>query len=125
MADSLPRVLLVDDESDIVNVLKQGLKLKGFKVDAFTDPARALIEFKPDFYDFLITDIRMPEINGFELYRKIREIDRKIKVYFLTAFDIYEKEAESMFPSLNAKRFIKKPIRYQDLAQTLLEDHAQ
>jgi len=67
------RVLLVDDESDIVSVLKQGLKLKGFEVDEFTDPRKALEQFKPDYYDLVVSDVKMPIMNGFQLCRKIRE----------------------------------------------------
>lgn len=113
------RVLLVDDEADIVSVLKQGLKLKGFEVDAFTDPRKALEQYKPDYYDFIVSDIRMPNMTGFQLIRKIREQDTGARIYFLSAFDIYAKEAESVFPTLGSKAFIKKPIRYEELAAIL------
>ena len=113
------RVLLVDDEADIVFVLKQGLKLNGFEVDGFTDPRRALEQFKPDYYDFIISDIKMPHMTGFQLVRKIREHDTKARIYFLSAFDIYAKEAESVFPTLGSKAFIKKPVRYEELATIL------
>jgi DNA-binding response OmpR family regulator len=115
------RVLLVDDEPDIVSVLKQGLKLKGFEVDGFTDPRKALEQFKPDYYDLVVTDIKMPIMNGFQLCRKIREQDESVRFYFLSAFDIYAKEAETMFPTLGSKCFIKKPIRYEDLAAILMQ----
>ena len=114
------RVLLVDDEPDIVSVLKQGLKLKGFEVDGFTDPRTALDQFKPDYYDFVVSDIKMPGISGFQLCRRIREKDPKAKIFLLSAFDIYEKEAESMFPTLQTEAFIKKPIRYDELAARLM-----
>ena len=64
------RVLLVDDESDIVSVLKRGLKLKGFEVDGSTYPLKALEKFQPDYYDIVVSDIKMPIINGFQLCRK-------------------------------------------------------
>ena len=118
-AKSPLRVLLVDDEPDIVSVLKQGLKLKGFEVEGFTDPRNALEQFKPDYYDIVVSDVKMPDINGFQFCRKIKELDAKVKIFFLSAFDIYAKEAESMFPTLRAKAFIKKPIRYEDLATKL------
>jgi DNA-binding response OmpR family regulator len=120
LAEKTLRVLLVDDEPDIVSVLKQGLKLKGFEVDGFTDPRMALGQFKPDHYDFVVSDIKMPGINGFQLCRKIRERDPKAKIFLLSAFDIYEKEAESMFPTLQTEAFIKKPIRYDELAARLM-----
>lgn len=112
-------MLIVDDESDIISVLKQGLKLEGFEVDGFTDPRKALEQFKPNYYDFVVSDIKMPNINGFQLCRKIRQKDSKVRVYFLSAFDIYAREAETMFPTLGSKVFIKKPIRYQELAAIL------
>lgn len=113
------RVLLVDDEPDIVSVLKQGLKLKGFEVDGSTDPLKALEKFQPDYYDIVVSDIKMPIINGFQLCRKIREKDSRVRIFFLSAFDIYAKEAEVMFPTLSSKTFIKKPIRYEELAEIL------
>ena len=113
------RVLIVDDEPDIISVLRQGLQLEGFEVDGFTDPRKALEQFKPNYYDIVVSDIKMPYINGFQLCRKIRERDAKARVYFLSAFDIYAREAETMFPTLGSKVFIKKPIRYQELAAIL------
>lgn len=64
----------------------------------------------------------MPGMNGFQFCRKIREQDPRVKIYFLSAFDIYAKEAESMFPTLGTKVFIKKPIRYEELAAKLIQD---
>ena len=119
MAAKPLRVLLVDDEPDIVSVLKQGLKLNGFVVDGFTDPGKALEQFRPDYYDCIVSDIKMPNLSGFQLCRKIRERDPQVRIYLLTAFDIYAKEAETIFPSLGLKSFIKKPIRYQELAEIL------
>jgi len=113
------RVLLVADEPDIVSVLKQGLKLKGFEVEGFTDPRKALEQFKPGCYDIVVSDVKMPDINGFQICRKIKERDANVRIYFLSAFDIYAKEAEIMFPTLGSKAFIKKPIRYEDLATKL------
>jgi DNA-binding response OmpR family regulator len=79
------RILLVDDESDITTALKMYLELQGFHVDAFTDPVNALAQFKAGFYQLLILDIKMPEMNGFELYTEIKKKDDTIKVFFLTA----------------------------------------
>lgn len=124
MTSKPPRVLLVDDEQDIVSVLKQGLKLEGFEVDGFTDPQKALEQFKPDYYDFLVSDIKMPNMNGFQLCRQIREKDARIEIHLLSAFDIYEKEAESMFPTLRSTTFLKKPIRYQELAEKLMKSRS-
>ena len=113
------RILLVDDELDIVSVLKKGLQLKGFEVDGFIDPLKALEKSNPDYYDIVLSDIRMPGMNGFQFCRKILEKDPKVKIFFLSAFDIYEKEAETVFPTLKPK-FIKKPISYEDLTAVLV-----
>ena len=115
------RVLLVDDEPDIVTVLKQGLKMKGFEVDGFTDPHEALAKFKPNYYDLVVSDIKMPNMNGFQLCRKIKEQDNRVGIYFLSAFDIYANEAKSMFPTLGTNAFIRKPIRYEELAAVLVQ----
>lgn len=69
--------MVIDDESDIVSVLTRGLTLKGLEVHGFSDPAEALKHFKPGSFDFVITDIKMPEINGFQLFRKLREKDER------------------------------------------------
>ena len=67
------KILIVDDESDITLALKMYLESQGFHIDTFTDPTRALSQFKPGFYDLLIFDIKMPEMNGFELYKEIKK----------------------------------------------------
>ncbi len=121
MTAKVLRVLLVDDESDIVSVLKRGLELKGFEVDGFTDPQKALEKFRPNYYDVLVTDIRMPVMNGFQLCRKVQEKDPKVRVVFLSAFDIYAEEANMMFPTLRSKSFVKKPIGYDQLAKMLMK----
>jgi DNA-binding response OmpR family regulator len=122
MSQKLLRVLLVDDEHDIVQVLKLGLKLNGFEVDGFTDPRQAVEQFQPDYYDAVLVDIRMPGIDGFEVYRRIRQKDANIKIYFLSAFDVYEFHVKEMFPDPSLVEFIRKPINYKVLAQHLMKD---
>jgi DNA-binding response OmpR family regulator len=80
------QILVVDDESDITLTLKRVLENSGFIVDLFNDPILALKNFKANFYDLIILDIRMPKMNGFDLYKQIRKIDNKVKVCFLTAW---------------------------------------
>jgi DNA-binding response OmpR family regulator len=70
------RILVVDDESDICFVLESVLGENGFVVDSYDDPLTALEKFKPDFYNLVILDIRMPELNGFSLYREIKRLDK-------------------------------------------------
>ena len=106
---------MVDDEPDIVNSLKTGLELHGFKVDAYTDPERLIAEYKPGRYEIMLLDIRMPKLNGFELYREIKKKDEKAKICFLTAFDVYQDEFQKMFPTVHVNCFIRKPIRIAEL----------
>jgi two-component system, OmpR family, response regulator ChvI len=104
------RIAVVDDETDIAEVLKRGLEQNGFSVDAFTDPEIALMKFKPSTYDLMIIDIRMPKLNGFDLYRELRKKDSKVKVVFLTAFEIYYEEFRKMFPTIDVRAFVRKPV---------------
>ena len=111
------KILIVDDEADITFTLKEGIEKSGlFSVDTFNDPQLALSNYKSDYYDLLIIDIRMPSMTGFELYRKIREIDSKITVCFITAYETYyEKFRQEFFPLEEIKGFIRKPIQVEDL----------
>ena len=112
----LRRILLVDDEVDVISVFKMILEMNGYEVDAYTDPTSALDDFKPNFYGLLLLDIRMPTINGFELYRKMRNIDDKVSVCFITAFEDYREEFKESFPMLDEfKYFIRKPKAIEDL----------
>jgi DNA-binding response OmpR family regulator len=117
----MTRIFLVDDEPDIANSLKAGLERKGFVIDAFTDPQQALAHYKPHSYDLLLIDIRMPKLNGFELVREIRKSDVEAVVWFLTAFEVYYEEFRKMFPNLDVKSFIRKPISAADLAAKINE----
>jgi PleD family two-component response regulator len=83
------RIMTVDDDEDVVFCLRAVLQETGlFDVDGYTDPQHALCSFKPGEYDLAILDIRMPKMNGFELYRKIKLIDKIVDICFLTA--VYE-----------------------------------
>ena len=107
----------MDDEADITFTLKEGIEKSGsFSVDTFNDPQLALTNYKSGYYDLLIIDIRMPRMTGFELYRKIREIDSKVTVCFITAYETYyEKFRQEFFPLEEIKGFIRKPIQVEDL----------
>ena len=120
------RVLIVDDEPDLNLTLKMILEDNWFKVDSFTNPLLALSAFKEDRrrkYDLLILDIKMPDMNGFELYEQIKKIDSKVQVCFLTAFgEGYTEEFKKMFPSSSVGvSFIRKPIRVDDLVKKVKE----
>ena len=107
----------MDDEVDILHVFKKGLEIHGFQVDAFSEPDRVIAVFKPCYYDFIILDVRMPKLNGFDLARLMWKKDDTAKVCFLTAFEIYEDEARKVFKDLKTHCFIKKPISPKALVQ--------
>ena len=112
------RILVVDDEPDVSLTLKIALEEKGFKVDAFNDPVLALENFRANNYDLLILDIKMPQMNGFELYIEIRKIDNKVKVCFLTALSElhnYEAFRKEVFPRAGERYFIQKPIENEEM----------
>ena len=111
----MKRIAVVDDESDITNVLKKGLERQGFAVDTFNDPHSAVARFQPKYYGLMIIDIRMPIINGFDFYRQLKQRDTSVKVCFLTAFQIYYEEFRKMFPTIDVKAFIRKPISISNL----------
>ena len=115
-----PSILLIDDENDIVVTLKKGLEGKGFEVDAFDASPQALQQFKPYRYDVVITEISMPILNGFEVYKIIRKQDEKVRIFFMTAFEVTEQEVKLAFPNLPPKSFITKTITIEKLV-TLIE----
>src|SRR5919202_1613315 len=112
------KILIVDDEPDITSSFDMILQMNGFEVDAFNDPLLALSNFKPNVYGLALLDIRMPKMNGFELYNKIKDIDNKIETCFITAFEDYREEFKESFPGLEeAKYFIRKPKAIEDLVK--------
>ena len=112
---------MVDDERDIIIVLKKGLEKFGFNVDAFDDPLVALSNFKANYYDIGLLDIKMPNMSGFELYEKLNVMDSNMKFCFMTAFEVYEQEFQKMFPNLDI-RLIRKPVRLSQLVDILEKD---
>ena len=105
------RVLLVDDELDIVYLVKVGLERKGFEVDSYVDPILALQNFKRGTYQLLILDIRMPKMNGLDFLDKIKKEDDKIKVCFFTASEEFASNYKHVFKNSQDKfLFISKPI---------------
>jgi len=119
--DKMKRILVVDDESDVCFVLGKVLVENGFVVDSYENPRLALEKFKTDLYDLLILDIKMPDLNGFELYREIKRLDKKVKVCFLTAGELYYGEYPDIFSSLHASSFIRKPIENEELMKRINE----
>jgi CheY-like chemotaxis protein len=133
------RILLVDDDPDILFTFKEGLEEElpdvdkskkifdraiKIQVDTFADPKEALSSFKAGVYDLLLLDIRMPDMNGFELYEELEKIDDKPKVCFITAYELYYEALKKDFPDLDVGCFIKKPISIEDLATRISEELA-
>ena len=113
MSQTRGRVLVVDDEIDTAQTLGRMLETSQFTVDVFTNSKEVLATFEPDHYDLAVIDIRMPGMNGFELYSEIKSIDYKIKVLFLTALsDLhdYDDFKFKVSPQLHQRHFAQKPV---------------
>jgi CheY-like chemotaxis protein len=113
------RILIIDDEADITSALKRGLEKFGFTVEVSNNPLSILSNYKAGYYDLLIMDIKMPEMDGFELYQVIRKLDNRTKVCFWTAFEIAYEELVKTFPTMNERYFIKKPVTLEDLVDRI------
>jgi DNA-binding response OmpR family regulator len=112
------KVMIVDDQLDLSLLLKTLLEENNFKVDWYSDPVLALNKFKRNSYDLLLLDIKMPKMNGFELYRELKKIEKRVKVCFLTALTElheYDKFKEEVYPKEDERYFIPKPIESEDL----------
>jgi DNA-binding response OmpR family regulator len=114
------RILIVDDEPDLTNLSILVLEHYGYKVDASNDPEEALSKYRPGSYDLIILDIKMPKMDGFELYQELKKKDNNAKICFLTASELYYKEfREKEFRSLDRNLFIRKPIDNEELAKEI------
>jgi DNA-binding response OmpR family regulator len=109
------RILILDDEMDSNITVEAVLQDNGFKVDSYEDPILALENFKSYFYDLVILDIKMPQMDGFVVYNEIKKLDNRIKVCFLTAGDIYHGIYTDSFSSVDVECFIRKPIENEEL----------
>ena len=92
-------------------------------MDSFNDPILAFNYYKVNFYDLVILDIKMPKMDGFELYTKIREKDSKVKICFLTAIAAFNEEFRKirlvLGKTINEDYFIQKPVEMEDLLKKL------
>jgi len=114
-------ILLLDDELDVVTPLSQLLKKCGFHIFAFTNPLLALEHFRLNSknYGLVISDLRMPGMNGYEFIKKVKEIKPEVKVFFMTAFKINDLEFRKVLPSVIIDEFIQKPVSGNDLATVI------
>ena len=119
----LANKLVVDDDSDISHVLKQGLLNNRILVSAFTNPEEALKNFQSNSKDYclMLSDIRMPGMSGIRLARKVKEINPKVKVILMTSFEIKDNEFSKVFPSAQVDGFAQKPIHIKDLTNKILD----
>src|SRR5919197_3164513 len=115
------KILVVDDEPDSSTIFRLALEDKGFDVHAFNDSTLALSTFKPNSYDLVVLDIKMPKMNGYELCEKIKKIDDKVKVCFLTASEEqYNEEIKKKSYSASSSScfditLIRKPVTLEEL----------
>ena len=119
------RVLFVDDNNDILLTIKEGLEYHGFIVDTFSNPLEALSSFKPELYDLVLIDVKMPQMSGFEFHQELRKkatYGTQIKTCFITAYEIYFETLKKEFPELYGGCFIRKPIKIEDLVSKINEE---
>jgi two-component SAPR family response regulator len=118
---AIKRIFIVDACDDVNLTFKIVLSEsdRRLRVQSFTDPVDALREFKPDFYHLVIIDILLPKMNGFELYDKLRSLDSKVKICFMTTGN--ETLLKEAFPELDPNCFIPKPIANEDLLKRVQE----
>jgi DNA-binding response OmpR family regulator len=114
------KVLLVDDEPDIVYLVMRGLERNGFEVDGYTDPILALQNYKVGVYCLLLLDIKMPQIDGIELFNRIYKEDDKVKVCFFSASESLTSSLENKFHNSPDKfLFISKPISIPEMIKQI------
>ena len=118
----MTRILIVDDEPDITLSFKMILENNDFKVDTYNDPVVATGNFKAGSYDLVILDIRMPKMDGFQLYEELKKIDDKVKVVFITAFDINYEGLRKMYPELRIDSFVRKPVDSEYLINVVRDE---
>jgi CheY-like chemotaxis protein len=117
-----PKVLVLDDDFDLATLVKQILQKDVFKnVFAFTDPLLALEHFRINHKDYsiIISDIRMPTMNGFEFVREARKINPKVKILLMTAFEIDDKEFARVLPKPKIDGLIRKPASSKQILNTV------
>jgi DNA-binding NtrC family response regulator len=109
------KIMVVDDEVDICNLFRDALQVAGYNVRAFTNPTEAFEDFRlhNEEYGVIITDIRMPEMSGIELIKRVNQINKNVKVFLMTAFELKNEELQE----LKMNEFLNKPIYTQRLVE--------
>jgi two-component system, OmpR family, response regulator ChvI len=111
------RILLVDDEEDIAQSLSLAIQKDGFIVDTYNDPLMVVSNFKTDLYDLVLLDIKLPNMDGFELYDKIRDMDKRVKVCFISGYQMNYLALREQ--GLEIDCFISKPVKIEDLLKRI------
>jgi len=113
------RIIVVDDEKDVVSFVRLCLEEEGFEVASFTDPILALNFFRKNYslYQIFISDIRMPGMKGLTFARTVKSINNEVKVILMTAFEMLPQEFEQLMPSIKIDGFIKKPFSRQQILE--------
>lgn len=123
----IPKILLIDDELDDLFVLEKFLTIAGFEVKSFSSPREALRHYAngdPLSYDLVISDIRMPEINGFQLYHKLRAINYNVKIIFATCLEIIE-ETSALLPEFKKEQLIQKPVEKEKFIEIVKKNMSE
>jgi DNA-binding response OmpR family regulator len=115
------RIMIVDDDNDCVFTIKIVLERYGFKVHSFNNAYSALESYRATYYDLVILDIILPGMNGFQLYREIKKMDKNVKVCFLSAGQIFYGTYQDIFSETDASYLIRKPIENQKLVRRVEE----
>lgn len=111
------RILLVEDEEDIAQSFSLAIQKDGFIVDTYNDPLIVLSNFKTDLYDLILLDIKLPNMDGFELYDKIRDMDKRVKVCFISGYQMNYLALREQ--GLEIDCFISKPVKIEDLLKRI------
>jgi CheY-like chemotaxis protein len=119
----IKRILLVDDEHDVDLTIRLILENNGFKVDSFTNASQALENFTAGLYDLVILDVKLPGMNGFSLYEKIKKLDSNVRICFLTAADkAYYEILKKHYPRIEENCVIYKPVDNESLLELIKSD---
>jgi DNA-binding NtrC family response regulator len=114
-------ILILDDEFDIMNVFMLGLEKDGFHVFGFTEPLLALEHFQKNSeqYGLVISDLRMPVMNGYQFIEKVKKLKPEVKIFCMSAFEIDYTQFRIELPFIDIDEFIQKPIRLEDFVMTV------
>lgn len=118
-----PSVMVVDDEEELANLFRLFLERSGFNSVSFTDPLSAIDHFSQnhDKYSLVITDLKMPNLDGIQLAKKIREYSDTVKILLITAFCTDESLKEEVFREVRISDVIEKPFKFKELVPLITE----